>query len=567
MSQHFAQMRRYHRRNNPGFLPQVPAGDLHAWIARQNGVNKAPAEGNDRNVGLDRVHVRHPCDNRSGLSIDADRRKRKRSDMPFLRRVDKGLAERAENAASSAEGKKASLENLIEDMYANTSRRPRDAQLSLWIRFHGFWFGPDGGDPFPLDEIKLIRVSSLFKAGGYKSFKNYLSRAKDHHVSLGYSWSDNLARTAQKCSRSVLRGLARAGRSEAFDLLAIAQTLGENVGSLAVTGPSHPLAMIVCSTFFMLRELEASAVDRSDVSFGCDSVTLSLPVSKTDWEAKGCKRTWSCVCDRNMPCPFHVLRRHCDRLDSRNTGFDMPLFPDDTGSYCTKQGVIDTIRFASELAGQPSKDSSGNYILSGHTFRITGARFLAANGLDPITIQLLGRWGSNAVLTYLAEAPLMSLTQRLKPLESQRLSSAANITDGQFGELDQRVKALETLSNHQDNHESLIRLSNRCQQLETSQEDINSQLEGISVILDQRREDELMFVINLRSDVKHKAVVNLSTSPHSWKTLCGWKFSGKLHARTEMHGTESQHVGKICPKCFALPGSDSEDSSSTSSDD
>ena len=160
MSQHFAQMRRYHRRNNPGFLPQVPAGDLHAWIARQNGVNKAPAEGNDRNVGLDRVHARHPCDNRSGLSIDADRRKRKRSDMPFLRRVDKGLAERAENAASSAEGKKASLENLIEDMYANTSRRPRDAQLSLWIRFHGLWFGPDGGDPFPLDEIKLIRVSS-----------------------------------------------------------------------------------------------------------------------------------------------------------------------------------------------------------------------------------------------------------------------------------------------------------------------------------------------------------------------------------------------------------------------
>ena len=43
--------------------------------------------------------------------------------------------------------------------------------------------------------------------------------------------------------------------------------------------------------------------------------------------------------------------------------------------YCTKQGVVDTIRAASELAGQPVKDSSGNYVLSGHTFRITGARF------------------------------------------------------------------------------------------------------------------------------------------------------------------------------------------------
>lgn len=96
-------------------------------------MSNVPVESNDRDVGLDRVHTRHPCDNRSGFLNDADRKKRKRPDMPFLRKVDKGLAERAENAASSAEGKKASLENLIEDMYATTSRRPRDAQLSLWI--------------------------------------------------------------------------------------------------------------------------------------------------------------------------------------------------------------------------------------------------------------------------------------------------------------------------------------------------------------------------------------------------------------------------------------------------
>lgn len=268
-----------------------------------------------------------------------------------------------------------------------------------------------------------------------------------------------------------------------------------------------------------------------------------------------------------MPCPFHILRRHCEKLDRKNADVDVPLFPDDAGSYCTKQGVVDTIRAASELAGQPAKDSSGNYILSGHTFRITGARFLATNGLDPITIQLLGRWGSNAVLTYLAEAPLMSLTQRLKPLESQRLASARTVQHGQFGELDQRVKALETLANHRDTLESLKMLSNRFRQLETNQENVNSQLEGISLILDQKHEEELMFAINLRSDVKHKALVTLSTSPHSWKTLCGWKFSGKFHARTEMHETESQHAGKLCPKCFALPDSDSEDSSSTSSDD
>ena len=55
-----------------------------------------------------------------------------------------------------------------------------------------------------------------------------------------------------------------------------------------------------------------------------------------------------------------------------------------------------------------------------------------------------------------------------------------------FGELDQRVKALETLVDHRDTLESLKMLSNRFRQLETNQENVNSQLEGISLILDQK---------------------------------------------------------------------------------
>ncbi|CAL1125710.1 unnamed protein product [Cladocopium goreaui] len=61
-----------------------------------------------------------------------------------------------------------------------------------------------------------------------------------------------------------------------------------------------------------------------------------------------------------------------------------------------------------------------------HTFRITGARTLAALawlGLDAITIQLLGRWGSDAVLSYLAEAPLTNLCERPKrPPNEARLA-------------------------------------------------------------------------------------------------------------------------------------------------
>ena len=145
--------------------------------------------------------------------------------------------------------------------------------------------------------------------------------------------------------------------------------------------------------------------------------------------------------------------RHCADLDAQEVRPDSPLFPDSHGNYCTKIGVVNTIRKAAEMAGMQVCDSEGHHRLSGHTFRITGARYLSAAGLDPITIQLLGRWGSNVVLTYLAEAPLMSLNQRLKPLDSQKLGTLDRTQDPSFGELDRRVNALEMLAGHTQWHE------------------------------------------------------------------------------------------------------------------
>ena len=155
---------------------------------------------------------------------------------------------------------------------------------------------------------------------------------------------------------------------------------------MAEGGSEHPLALIICATFFLLRELEASAVDRADVIFSEGAVTLSLPVSKTNWEAKGYERTWLCVCDRELSCPYHILLRHCADLDAQEVRPDSPLFPDSHGNYCTKIGVVNTIRKAAEMAGMQVCDSEGHHRLSGHTFRITGTRYLSAAGLDPITI-------------------------------------------------------------------------------------------------------------------------------------------------------------------------------------
>ena len=213
----------------------------------------------------------HPSDKSEGKASD-DRVKRKRFDMPVVRKVDKGSLDRAVRVCDSSDTKHTALDQLMGDMYATTSKRPRDALLRTWVKLHTCWFGDENHPAFPLDEQKLVRVSALFKAGGYKSFKNYLSRAKDQHLSLGFDWTESLNRVAQKCTRSVTRGLASASRSEAFEFCQVVRTLEEMDAPLVHDGPASPLPMVVCATYFMLRELEISAVDASDVSFNDQEV-------------------------------------------------------------------------------------------------------------------------------------------------------------------------------------------------------------------------------------------------------------------------------------------------------
>eukprot|EP00435_Cladocopium_sp_Y103_P035473 s1409_g9.t1 len=368
--------------------------------------------------------------------------------MPAVRRVEKGDLEKAMSACGSREGKQQALDLLVDDMYATTSKRPRDALLKTWVKLH----------------------------------------------------------------TSVTRGLAGARRSEAFDLCAVVKALEGVQANLADDGPVHPLAMVVCATYFMLRELEASAVDRSDVMFGEESVTLALPVSKTDWEAKGCSRTWSCICDRSLPCPFHILKEHCGQLDRQGRGADLPLFPDKHGNYCTKSGVVQTIRIAAQKTGMEVTDSEGGQRLSGHTFRITGARFLSAAGLDPITIQLLGRWGSNAVLTYLAESPLMSMKHRLKPLESQRLEQVRRDGPPAFGQMDARAHADEMFNLDKRLQDRMMLVEDRVNTLNQQLDQHADQLQGISIVLNSGTE-ETWKVINTKSRVEHRSDIQKISAP------------------------------------------------------
>ena len=66
--------------------------------------------------------------------------------------------------------------------------------------------------------VGLFAVCAMFRAGGYRSVENYLSRIKDLHVEEGFDWSMSLERAFRKSERAVNRGIGPARQSAALDL-------------------------------------------------------------------------------------------------------------------------------------------------------------------------------------------------------------------------------------------------------------------------------------------------------------------------------------------------------------
>ena len=154
-------------------------------------------------------------------------------------------------------------------------------------------------------------------------------------------------------------------------------------------------------------------------------VRWSLPASKTDTEARGVARAHGCSCSVGAPasCPFCAVVAQLARLQTlfphRWAGgvadADLPLFPTLEGAVVTKDRMAATIVEAAKRLKVPLASADRSARVSGHSLRVTGAQGLARAGVDVWAIQLLGRWGSSAVLEYIREVPLELATPWRRP--------------------------------------------------------------------------------------------------------------------------------------------------------
>ena len=272
-------------------------------------------------------------------------------------------------------------------------------------------------EPYPLTVDKLQLFGALLKAAGYRSAVSCMSIAKKQHIKLGYLWTAALDLEMRDGKRACERSIGPPRKCGSFDLrkLASLQTTG---AALFKGGPRWPREGALCGCWWAMREMELSSARCKQVTFydgpGCGTCTFDLPVSKTDLQALGKRRTHTCACSGGAPgsdalCPVKVARTlYAAAFNFAPPGANpdpgmRPLWPSRRGQFATKRLATLTFQKLARLGGMDSR-------ITGHVCRVTGAQAMAVAGIELWLIQAFCRWGSWAVFEYVRDCQLASAT-------------------------------------------------------------------------------------------------------------------------------------------------------------
>ena len=503
-------------------------------------------------------HLARP-DNRPWLAA--------RRDAPvcnFTRKARRGNDDRW-----TEERRQQALEELVRDYTSTSAQGPAASVLRTWEIMH--YRMHDAHIPvYPLTADKIARVAAAFKSCGYRSFANYLTRAKEQHIQMYQDWGPDLVLEGRRSVRSVTKGIGPVAQRTPLDIERIMQGQQDdplNWHPLVEQGPIGPHQLVIVGTFFMLREAEASLLLTGNVKIEewSQTVTLKLPSSKTDPSAASVDRSWGCLCNthQEVGCPYHQATKQMKILRKRFGAHleSVPFFPTMLGSAPEKHKVVETFECMHQRLELEFLEADGAKMLGGHSMRLAGARLLSSSGLHLYQVELMARWKSPMLLHYAQTAPLKRLTQEyetandrlnthriIEQLKTQ-MSTLQHLcrSSPETEEVNQRIAEVEKGLTHLDTKTTNM---------------IKEEIESVRMKLIHRPTD---FVQNETSRVWHLVSVDgVANPPPSWSTKCGWKFANSHFLRAS-----KLPEGRIlkCDKCWHLdrPAEDTDTSSSSSS--
>ena len=161
-----------------GFLPVLPTTDFSCFD-NDNAMVPGGSANNVSSSGVSASASSSGHENKpeevKGISTAA------RKDAPRIQTSVRADRKSAEAAATDYASKTKALGELERDVTAASSTGSRDSLWKTWTCFHHRWFGRSE-PPLPLTPEKIKAVASMMKAGKYRSYANYMSRAKDEHI-------------------------------------------------------------------------------------------------------------------------------------------------------------------------------------------------------------------------------------------------------------------------------------------------------------------------------------------------------------------------------------------------
>ena len=458
------------------------------------------------------------------------------------------------------------MEELIRDYTSVSAQGPTASVLKTWEVMHYRMHERDI-PVYPLTAEKIARVAAAFKSCGYRSFANYLTRAKEQHIQMFQEWGPDLVLEGRRSVRSVTRGIGPVAQRTPLDIDRILQgQLDDPLGAqpLVSQGPIGPHQLVVIGTFFMLREAEASLLLTANVKIDdwSKSVTLKLPSSKTDPAAASVDRTWGCLCNthQEVGCPYHQAHTQMTQLQRKfaDSYMKRPFFPTVQGKATEKQKVVETFEMMHERLGLDYVEQDGAKMLGGHSMRLAGARLLSSSGLHLYQVELLARWKSPMLLHYAQSAPLKRLTQEYQTA-NDRLNTH-HIIEQLKGQINSMQQMIRSPQDHQDFVTRVKEAEEGMTQLDAKTTlMIKEQIEQVKLRLVNRPTD---FVQNEASKVWHLVSVDgVANPPLTWSTKCGWKFANSQFIRAT-----NLPIIKCtkCDKCFHLERCDDSDTDSSS---
>ena len=311
------------------------------------------------------------------------------------------------------------IDALYADIYASNSIRAMKSAVKKYEETC------ETGVPcqaWPLSVRSMAKYLARIKDDRLKGARSYVSHVKSWNALMGHDLLQFQEAVIRKLIRSALRGIGPKVRKDPFTI--------ELRGQVAHAVTAMPAARqkfakrvldeSALAFFFFLRHAELAAVKAEHVALEATtkSVTLYIPSSKTDQEAKGARRTYHCCCsDAGLKaancalagselCPYCSATRLCEARTEPGE-----LLCDSRYDY--------RLKTVFEWCGIETTRKVGNRVTNRfgtHCNRRAAAKACSAVKELQEVIAFLGRWavGSAAVQDYIEGAYVAADTVGLK---------------------------------------------------------------------------------------------------------------------------------------------------------